>query len=450
MRESKLYCRRSLELRAAEYYASIRKPECEWKSIEDLAAEFEHRVEAEDYDRANQVLNLIDTGYLSLWGHHALLAKRYEVLVERLTDPKQELKNSDKLARHYRNLGRITEAIQIYNTALPLAHKIKEDNTIGVLLGGLGSAYRDLGQVERAVEYYQQALKIARQVHDDISEAVQLNRLGYAYHFLGKFEQALEFQRSALAINIKLSNLEGMEVCRIGLGVIHQCLGNLEQARCFYKEALEIAQQIGHSWGEMASLGYLGNVFSALGQTDRAIGYYERGLWLAREFGHRREESLDLSRLGQAFLVINQPTKAQQYCKNALNLDYPNANWRAMLLLGIVHLHREALDAPETFTRAAMRCRAIRDKTPNLYEPLYGLATALVGQAVCDPNWADPTQRNDLLAPALAEYRRALDITSASGVVRDAIRDLELIRAAGIERLEPVFELLEGALDEQP
>lgn len=75
---------------------------------------------------------------------------------------------------------------------------------------------------------------------------------------------------------------------------------------------------------------------------------------------------------------------------------------------------------------------------------------ALVGQAVCDPHWSDPTQRATLLAPALAEYRRALEITSAPGVVRDAIRDLELIRAAGIEGLEPVFELLEGALDEQP
>ena len=30
------------------------------------------------------------------------------------------------------------------------------------------------------------------------------------------------------------------------------------------------------------------------------------------------------------------------------------------------------------------------------------------------------------------------------GIVQDALRDLELIRAAGIEGLEPAFELLEG------
>jgi hypothetical protein len=49
-----------------------------------------------------------------------------------------------------------------------------------------------------------------------------------------------------------------------------------------------------------------------------------------------------------------------------------------------------------------------------------------------------------LLAPALAEYRRALENCAALGVVRDALRDLEMIRAAGVEGLETVFELLEG------
>ena len=43
----------------------------------------------------------------------------------------------------------------------------------------------------------------------------------------------------------------------------------------------------------------------------------------------------------------------------------------------------------------------------------------------------------------------ALDNCSAKGVVQDAIRDLELIRAAGIEGLEPVFELLQSALEDE-
>ena len=47
------------------------------------------------------------------------------------------------------------------------------------------------------------------------------------------------------------------------------------------------------------------------------------------------------------------------------------------------------------------------------------------------------------LAPALAEYRRAVENCAAPGVVQDALRDLETIQAAGMAGLEPVFELLQ-------
>ncbi len=70
------------------------------------------------------------------------------------------------------------------------------------------------------------------------------------------------------------------------------------------------------------------------------------------------------------------------------------------------------------------------------------LAAALVGQAICNPNWTDESEQAELLAPALTEYRRALETCAAPGVVADARRDLELIQAAGIEGLEPVFKVL--------
>jgi len=53
-------------------------------------------------------------------------------------------------------------------------------------------------------------------------------------------------------------------------------------------------------------------------------------------------------------------------------------------------------------------------------------------------------ERAELLALAMAEYRWALENYFAGGVVQDALRDLELIQAAGIEGLEPVFELLQS------
>jgi hypothetical protein len=114
-------------------------------------------------------------------------------------------------------------------------------------------------------------------------------------------------------------------------------------------------------------------------------------------------------------------------------------------MLGIILLHKHDPAARSKFADAAARCQAMLDRTKRLYEARYALATALVGQAVCDPRWAEEGERAELLAPALAEYRRALESCSALGVVQEALWNLEMIRTAGIEGLEPVFELLEGA-----
>jgi len=83
-------------------------------------------------------------------------------------------------------------------------------------------------------------------------------------------------------------------------------------------------------------------------------------------------------------------------------------------------------------------------RTSGLYEARYALAAALVGSAVCDPRWAEEGERAGLLA---RRWRNTGGHwRTAPRVVRDALRDLEMIRAAGMEGLEPAFELLEGAV----
>lgn len=143
-------------------------------------------------------------------------------------------------------------------------------------------------------------------------------------------------------------------------------------------------------------------------------------------------------------MAMGELSQARQRCVEALALDMADMSHQAALVLGIVLLRQRDPTAGQTFADAVARCRARLDKTPGLYEPRYALA-ALVGQAVCDPCWADEDERAGLLAPALAEYQRALENCAALGVLRDALHDLEMIRAAGIEGLEPAFELLESA-----
>lgn len=484
--EEGMYNRRNLELRAADFYAGLRKPEREWKTIGDLApqlAEFEHRVRAGDYQGACQVLEPIDSEYLSLWGHYDRLVEMREELLGRLIDPHSRATNLGSLGFACYSLGQFERAIKLYEEALTIAHELGDRHNEVIWLSNLGSTHRAQGKVERAIKLYEEALVIARAIGDRGNEGVQLGRLGFAclrmrrveraiefyeqalaiareigdrrgeerrlsglgsaYHDLGQVERAIEFYEQALAIAREIGDRWG-EGLRLGnLGLTYRDLGHSLQAIGLYEEALTIARAIGDHWDESVWLGCLGNAYRDLEQVERAIEFHEQSLAIAREIGNRRGESHSLLGLGKVLLATGELSEAQRRCAEALILDEPETDHLAALVLGIALLRQRDPADGETFADAAVRCQARLDQTVDLYEPRYTLAAALVGGAVCDPRWAEEGQRAGLLAPAMEEYRRALENCAAPGVVRDALRDLEMIRAAGIEGLEPVFELLE-------
>ncbi len=484
------YTRQALERRVADYYAQFRTPEETWKSIEDLEPqlnEFEHRIRAEDYDDACQVLEPIDLDYLDRWGHYARLVEMRKRLLGRVESRSLQMANLGGLGHAYHALGRVEDAIELYQEALAIAREICDRWGEGFLLGNIGRAYRDLGQVERAIPLLEKALAIAREVDDLRGASDRLGNLGVAYHVLGQIERASALYEEALAIARDIGDRAAQGRLLGSLGITHHDLGRLEPARTFFEQALTIAREAGDRAGQGRLLGSLGNVQYALGRTEQAITSYEQAVTIARETGDRTGEgrllgslgrahhalgqverasafykqALDIARevrdregesyqtlgLGRTLLTAGELTKARQLCEASRDLKVPWTGYRAVLTLGIILLHQHDETVGDAFADAMARCQAMLNKTPNLCDAIYVLATALVGNAVCDPSWADEPERPSLLAPALDQYRRALVHSAAPGIVYEAQRDLEMLRAAGVAGLEPVFELLKDHLD---
>ena len=439
---------RNLELRAVDFYASIGKPESEWKSIEDLEpqlAEFEHRVRAGDFDSACHRLESIDFNYLSKWGYYARIVGLREKLIGQITDLRLRMENLGRLGRAHQALGQIERAIQFYKDALDISRDIGDRWGESIQLGNLGSAYSGVGQIEQAIVFHEQGLRVAREVDNRQEEAGRLGSLGSAYRSLGQIEQAIEFHVQAIAIEQEIGDRrwEGIQIGELGLS--YHALGQVGRAIQSYDHALVICREMNDRQWESIYLSRLGSAYLTKGQVERAINYYEEALAITHEIGDHRGESFQLLGLGQALLTAGKVIEAQRRCEQALAVAAPATSYQAATTLGIVLLHLHDRVARETFMGAATRCQALLTGTASWHAPSFALAAALVGQAVCDPRWEEGDERFALLVPALAEYRRALEITSAPGIVQDAIRNLELVRAAGVEGLEPVFELLENA-----
>jgi tetratricopeptide (TPR) repeat protein len=343
-----------------------------------------------------------------------------------------------------RSLGQVEQAIKLYEEALTIAREIGDRRREGFILGRLGNAYRNLGQFEQSIELCEEALTIAHETGDRY-ESVWLGNLGIAYRALGQIERAINLYEGALAITREIGGRQKEGFILGHLSRAYRNLGQFRRSIKLLEKALVIAHEIGDRLNKVIWFCNLGIVHCILWQVKQAITYYEESLTIAREIGYRRGESYGLLGLGKAMLATGELSEAHRYCTEALALDVPETSYQAALALGIVLLCQRDPVAGETFADAVARCRAMLDKTADLYEPRYALAAALVGSAVCNPRWAQEGEWAGLLAPALEEYQRALENCAAPGVVQDAFRDLEMIRAAGVEGLEPAFALLESA-----
>ena len=482
------YTRQALELCAADYYVQLRTLPETWQTIDDLQPqliEFEHRVRAEDYEGACQVLELIDSDYLYVWGHYARLVEMREKLLGRLTDPRSRIANLGRLGLVYYTLGwKVERAIELLEESLAIAREIGDRRNEGIWLGNLGHAYRDLGQVERAIKFYERALAIAREIGDRRNEGIWLGSLGLAYRNLGHAERTIELYEQALAIAREIGDRrqEGSHLNKLGtayrrlgrveqaiklyeedlviarkigdrleegislstLGDAYRALGQVKRAIKCYEEALDIFREIGERWEEGRALGNLGNAYLDLGRVKHAIRLYEEALTIARRIGHRRGESYQLLGLGQTLLATGDLAEARRRCAEALALDMPETSYQAALTLGIILLCQGDPAAGDAFADAALCCQTRLDRAVGLYAPRYALAAALVGSAVCNPRWVEEDKRAKLLASVMEEYRQALEICAAPGAVHDAVHNLEMIHAAGVDGLEPVFALLEA------
>jgi len=310
--------------RGAEYFRQVRKPQAEWKRLEDLAAqlaEFELCCAAGEYDTAADVLAGIDFDYLLLWGHYRLMAGLHERLLGRLSDPALRMRSLNSLGLAYESTGQVPRAIPCYDQALASARSMKKRQAEGAVLGNLGLCYAMLGQTTRAIEYHEQALAIDREVEDRQGEGNQLGNLGNLYAGLGQTIRAIKCYERALTIAREIGDRRA-EGIRLGnLGNRYAEMGQITRAFEYYEEALAIAREVGYRAGEGRHLDNLGNLYAGLGQTTRATEYHEQALAIDREIGDRRGEGNQLCNLGICYAGLGQTIRAIEYYEQALAIQ---------------------------------------------------------------------------------------------------------------------------------
>ena len=243
------------------------------------------------------------------------------------------------LAQMCNHLGERKRAMELYEKAISLATKLKNDAQLGAAYFGLGTAYQGIGNQSKAIEYWKKAQSFSRKAGDEIQlaginyflelhpeegtpSAVQeewrsrdpfvkvlsmMGKEGEAALLMieatkllvsQEFLKAQPLFEKAHALFKASGEMQGQALAVFNLGIIAQRQNRLDDALDFYRESLHLAEELNDSIG-------LSSVYSSLGflhlqrQEWTSSRYYlEKGLEILRASGDKESIAKDLYWLG--------------------------------------------------------------------------------------------------------------------------------------------------------
>ncbi|MEQ8999449.1 MAG: tetratricopeptide repeat protein [Coleofasciculus sp. B1-GNL1-01] len=303
------------------------------------------------------------------------------------------------------SLGFKQKALDYYNQALPLYRKLEDRALEAVTLNNIGSVYDDLGEKQQALEYYQQALPLSQAVGDRAREATTLNNIGDVYSDLGEKQRALEYFQQALPLFQAVSNREGEAATLNNIGLVYSDLGEKQQALEYYQQALLLSQAVGNREGEAITLNNIGDIYDNLGEKQQALEYYQQALSLFQAVGDRAGEAATLSNIGLVYRELGEKQQALEYYQQALLLsqavgDRAKEATTLTNIGAVYHALGEKQQALEYYQQALPLIQAVGDRA--------GEATILTNIGVVYRELGEKQQ-------ALEYYQQALPLSQAVG-----------------------------------
>lgn len=318
-----LYSRQDLHLRAAAYYAQLRPPQDTWQSIEDLEPvilEFEHQVQAKNYNRAAQIIDLVDDDYLMPWGHARRIIEMRQMLPMSALDEENLLNNLVRLANAYIFIGQYEHAKVVIEQGLDHARAAQNSQKEGVLTGLLGITLHESGYLDEAHQHYQAALEKARAAQDKKSEVEWLGQIGNIHLNQARFEEGRHSYEEAIEIAKEIGDIRQQAYWSGSLGTYSYEVDAYDKAIEYLASAIEVFREIQDRVSEGRRLTVLGRAYLAIGRVLDAIKSFQAGLAIAIESDRHREAGKAFLRLGTAYHMLGDYELALRQYQQGLEL----------------------------------------------------------------------------------------------------------------------------------
>lgn len=322
------FTRYKAELRAAEYYRTLRTDPSQWQTLDDLEPlinEFEHLVNGGDYDRACEVINIADDNYLAMWNYNNRIVAMRSKLLGKLSTKRNISSNFGYLGKAYYDLGDFGKAQELSQKAIQTGDG-ETDYLLPQWLMTVGRSHLNKGEYDDSLTAYNKALEISRKLGVKKYEGRVLGLLGFLKYRQGDFEESIKYNEQAISI-LKAEDDKLWQAYFVGnTGLILSDYGRYEDAIKYHQDSLDLAKEIGNKRWEAIVLGDFGITYRRLGRYDDARETHLGAADISRILGLRPNEGRSLAELGKDHLLLNAYPQAETQFSKALDIAVETKN----------------------------------------------------------------------------------------------------------------------------
>jgi CHAT domain-containing protein len=335
----------------------------------------------------------------------------------------------------YYGFGDVQRALDYYRRAVVLWDTSLEKSGKAMTLSDMGRVYDSFGQYQKALDFYDRALSLSRADGETLLEGQIIHNMAMIYSNLGDEDRALHYFNRSLDLSRKMLDRQWEAHILHHLGEIYLSLGNVPKALPYLDQALKLSRAVKDQLGEATTLDHLGTLFSVSGDRTKALDYYAAALQRRRDSGYALGEAQTLRHIASVHQSVGDGGTALQFYNESLQISQSIGDRReeASTLLDIANLNRQDGNLVEARTqlesalslieplRSQVRSEELRasyvSQVMNYYEAYIDVLMQL--------HKAHPSDRLQELALEVNERARArslLDIlTEARANIREGV-----------------------------
>ena len=248
--------------------------------------------------------------------------------------------------------GSPEQALALYEIALGLAQRLKDQKRIAATHYSIGRTYSGMGRIEAAIQSYLASQRVFESagLHRDLIYI--LSDLSSLYFYKEDYQQARDYAEQSLALAHKLKTFPtpagswpdeyGVAGALSVLGELSQREGNYAQAFDYLQKSLTLYQKLDS--GTLKFAFQIADVLTSLGRLDRVTGdnlqallYLNQALTLAKKLPYPDRLGNILNSLGVLYLEQEDYAQAADCLRQSLKAYLASTNQAeaAMVLLNL-------------------------------------------------------------------------------------------------------------------